>query len=289
MDNTISFEGIGTHWEIEIYTPITPSQLGFLQLVIKQRVEKYDRLYSRFRPDSFVNNALLQKGIVKLPDDFEKLLTIYNELYKLTDGLFTPLIGQVLIDAGYDAHYSLKSKKLHSPPPWEEVADFSFPTANIKKSVAYDFGAAGKGHLIDIVSDLLIENNVPEFCVNAGNDIRLFSEKPIRIGLENPLNTKEAIGVATISSGSICGSAGNRRTWGKYHHIINPTTLQSPDTIIATWTLAREALVADALSTSLFLVSAKKLIPHFSFEYLILFADNTFEKSPLFPAEIFVK
>ena len=33
----------------------------------------------------------------------------------------------------------------------------------------------------------------------------------------------------------------------------------------------------------------KKLTPHFSFEYLLLFSDNSFEKSPSFPAELFLK
>lgn len=289
MKNTFSFEGIGTKWVVQVYSPITESQMGYLEHIVKKRVEKFDHVYSRFLPDSFVNNALLQKGIVKLPKDSEKLFSLYRKMYTITDGLFTPLIGQVLVDAGYDPLYSLKPKKLHSPPPWEQVAEYNFPNINILESAMYDFGAAGKGHLIDLVSEIIIEQGFPEFCVDAGRDIRLFSDTPIRIGLENPSNSDEAIGVATLLHGSICASSGSRRTWDMYHHIINPQTLKSPSKILATWVIAQEALVADALSTCLFLVQAKKLVSHFDFEYLTLFADNTFEKSSAFPAELFIK
>lgn len=287
MANQFSFEGIGTHWEIEIYSPVSQTQLEYLEHAITTRVREFERTYSRFRPDSFVNTALLQKGVVRLPEDAERLFGIYRKLYTLTEGLFTPLIGQVLVDAGYDENYSLKPKTLHTPPAWEYVCDYSFPHINIKNPGMFDFGAAGKGHLIDIISELLIENGFPEFCVDAGRDIRLFSENPIRIGLENPHNTDQAIGVVTLRGGSICASAGSRRAWGPFHHIINPQTLSSPNTIAATWVTAQEAIVADALSTCLFLVPAKSLTAHFSFEYLILFSDNTIEKSSGFAAELF--
>lgn len=289
MSNIFSFEGIGTKWEIEIYSPATSIQLEYLKKIIKQRVEKFEQVYSRFRPDSFINSSLLQRGVVRLPYDSEKLFSLYKKIYTLTDGLFTPLIGQVLVDAGYDSLYSLIPKKLHTPPPWEEVAECAFPNIIVKKSAAYDFGAAGKGNLIDVVSQLLTDEGFPEFCVDAGKDIYLSSSKPVRIGLENPKNFDEAIGVATLSKGSICASAGSRRAWGEFHHIINPRTLRSPTHIIATWVVAEKALVADALSTCLFLVPAQQFIPHFSFEYLILFADNSFEKSSAFPAELFIK
>lgn len=289
MNNIFSFKGIGTQWEIEIYSPITSTQLEYLKDTIKTRVEQFEQTYSRFRPDSFINSTLMQTGVVKLPADAEKLFAMYQELYTATGGLFTPLIGQVLVEAGYDSEYSLVPKKLHTPPPWEETAEVSYPFINIKKSAAYDFGAAGKGHLIDIVSQIIIEQGFPEFCVDAGKDILLNSRKPIRVGLENPLNFKEAIGVVTLTKGSICASAGSRRSWSTYHHIINPRTLTSPNKILATWVIAPDALLADALSTCLFLVPSKKLMPYFSFEYLILYEDNSIEKSSSFSSEFFFK
>ena len=82
----------------------------------------------------------------------------------------------------------------------------------------------GKGYLIDIVGEIVEKNDIHDFFINAGGDIVVKSsgETNKRIGLENPENAKQAVGLVEINNMSICGSAGNRRVWDKYHHIINP-------------------------------------------------------------------
>ena len=287
--NTIKFEGIGTKWQIDLYSPLSPNQWEYLQTVIQKRVELFEKTYTRFWPDSYTNLTLSQIGTHLLPSDAEPLFSLYQKLYTVTKGLFTPLIGQVLIDAGYNAEYSLKGGILHRPPSWDSVLDYKYPTITIKKQAALDFGACGKGYLIDIISDLIREHGVSAFCVEAGGDMRYESLKPLRVGLENPNNPEQAIGVATITNTSLCASSGSRRKWGEYHHIINPHTLTSPDKVIATWVTAKNTILADALATSLFLVEPSALLPYFSFEHLVLFADSSFEKSPAFPAELFLK
>lgn len=287
--DTFSFEGIGTHWQIDIYSSLTSNKWSYLQAVIQKRVDLFEKTYSRFRPDSYVNLTLSQLGTYSIPFDAKPLFLLYQKLYTITEGAFTPLIGKVLIDAGYDAEYSLVEGILHSPPLLSDVIDFHYPKVTIKKEEIFDFGACGKGYLIDLVSDIIREHGATSFCVDAGGDMRYESSKPLRVGLENPDNLDQAIGVATISNTSLCASAGSRRKWGKFHHIIDPHTLSSPQKVIATWAIAKNTIVADAIATCLFLVQPKQLSPYFSFEYFILFADNTFDKSPGFPAELFLK
>jgi len=105
--------------------------------------------------------------------------------------------------------------------------EYDYPKITIKKPEALDFGAGGKGYLVDIVSDLIKEYGGREFCIDAGGDIRYESSKPLRVGLENPNDMNQAIGVATIANTSLCASSGSRRKWGNFHHIINPHTLKS--------------------------------------------------------------
>jgi thiamine biosynthesis lipoprotein len=151
-----------------------------------------------------------------------------------------------------------------------------------------DFGAAGKGYLIDLVAKVLKENGVVKYCINAGGDILYQNDMPIRVGLENPANTEQVIGVCTLAHGSICGSAGNRRAWGDFTHIINPKTLSSPRNILAVWVCAKTAIVADALATCLFFVPAETLTDTYQFEYVIVRDDFSLEKSAHFPGELFV-
>lgn len=289
-DYNIQFEAIGTKWVIDCLN--VPDQLSEDSLIakIKNRIDDYDKTYSRFRSDSIVSNIAKKEGVFNLPNDSRELFSIYEDLYKTTDGLFTPLIGSVLVDAGYDESYSFKASKINPPEKFSEVVEFDFPKLEVSKPVLLDFGAAGKGHLIDIIGQILKKEGINDFCIDAGGDILYVNESitPLRVGLEHPQNASQVIGVVEIINKSICASSGNRRTWGQFHHIINPATLKSPEDILSVWVISEETIVSDALATCLFLVPPSKLIDNYKFEYLILYPDYTFKKSPGFEGEIFI-
>lgn len=287
--NSFSFEAIGTHWTIDLYGEISPQVRGYLFEQITHRIDIFEKSYSRFRADSYVNLTLSQPGEHVLPEDARPLLDIYEKLNRVTKGLFTPLIGKVLIDAGYDAEYSFHETALSSPPLLHQVWEYRYPKLTIKQSSILDFGACGKGYLIDLVSEMIRDQGIMAFCVDAGGDMRYEAKQPLRVGLENPLNTSQAIGILPIQNVSLCASAGSRRKWGRFHHIMNPISLTSPSSIIATWVLAADTITADALATCLFLVDPSVLLPHFSFDYLILHSNTTFQKSEGFRAELFLK
>ena len=286
---TFRFVAIGTDWIIDINQPLKPAAVKALLTDIKRRIDTFDGHYSRFRPDSLVAKMARSSGKFQLPADAKPLLNIYQQLYIETNGLMTPLVGQLLSDAGYDTVYSLHPSKLHKVPTWAEALDYDFPKLTIKRPVLLDFGAAGKGYLVDIISDLMQEAGIDSFCVNAGGDIvqRSSSNQLLDIGLEHPSDPDQAIGIAQIINQSLCGSAGNRRKWDKFHHIINPSTQVSPRHIRAVWVVADNALLADALSTCLFFVPPDKLLAGYTFKYAIINHDYSLQHSADFPATFF--
>ncbi len=289
-DATFHFYAIGTKWQIDLFSTPPKLHLDSLRERIQRRVAIFEENYSRFRPDSFLSKSTRQSGSFLLPDDAKPLFDIYLKLYELTDGAFTPLIGGTLEDAGYNADYTLKPKQsIYSPKSWNEILEYCYPRLTIKEACTLDFGAAGKGYTIDIVSDMLRQAGISFFTVEAGGDIRFDSpDQTLRVGLEHPKKAgEEIIGVATIQNLSICGSAGNRRSWGSFHHIINATTLRSPTDVLATWVAAKDTLTADALATALFLVPPQRLTSTFSFEYVIVYDNFSADISRGFPGEIF--
>lgn len=282
------FDAIGTRWFLDLPDHLPEALRNEALRRVLARIAVFDKHYSRFREDSLVTRMAHQTGAYELPPDAEPMMSLYEELYRLTEGAFTPIIGKTLVEAGYDASYSLKPGALSPVSSWSEAMTYQPPILTLHQPVLLDFGAAGKGYLIDIVAGILRDLGITQFCIDAGGDLLCTSEeKPFRIGLEHPLNTSQAIGVVEISSGSICGSSGNRRTWGEFHHTIDPRTLQSPRHILATWVIAPHALLADALATCLFLSPAEKLHMRYDFAHCILFPDMTIDTSPNFPAEFF--
>lgn len=283
---TFSFEAIGTSWKIDI-DDITESQFESLKDVIKERIAVFDKNYSRFREDSLVMEMAQRPGEYQLPEDGREMMDLYQKLYEITKGKFTPLIGDVLVEVGYDADYSLIPKEVHSPFKWSEILDYHFPTLILKKPTILDFGGLGKGYLIDIISNLIKSDGIKNFTVDAGGDMYHEGKDILAVGLEHPENQNQVIGQIKVTNGSLCASSGSRRKWDVYHHIIDPDTLSAPKEILATWVTAETTLLADAIATCLFLVPSSILKDEFSFEYVTLFSDYSIEKSQNFNAEIF--
>jgi thiamine biosynthesis lipoprotein len=154
MSERFVFEAIGTHWEIDILQDVPVK----LYEAITVRIAEFDKTYSRFRADSLVTEIAKKAGVYAFPKDAAPLFALYERVYRSTNGLVTPLIGQVLVQAGYDAQYSFKKGELKVPPAWDDAMKFN-PLTNelsvFQSGVLLDFGAAGKGYLIDLVGELI--------------------------------------------------------------------------------------------------------------------------------------
>jgi thiamine biosynthesis lipoprotein len=272
-----------------LFDPLPRLTAADIEASVLQRIATYDADYSRFRDDSLVARMAQAAGDYQLPDDAQPLFDLYRDLYVITQGAMTPLIGQTLSDAGYDAQYSLQPKPLIAPPGWDDVLAYDYPMLHVKHPVLLDVGAAGKGYLVDIVGEMLEKAGAHHYCVDAGGDIayRGSASRPMSIGLEHPDEPDQVIGVATVINQSLCGSAGNRRAWSGYHHIIDPRSLTSPRHLRAVWVTAGTALLADALATALFFVPAKTLANRYTFEYAMVHDSLALERSAGFPAQFF--
>lgn len=282
-----SFEAIGTQWSIEYVA--TPSDMNGIETAVRQRIELFDRAYSRFRDDSFITYVSKKADSYELPADARPLFDFYFTLYDLTDGAVNPLVGGTLSDAGYDAAYSFRFKRRTVAPPLGDVLRITDKELVTQEAVLIDLGAAGKGYLVDIICDLLKSQGVDQAVVNAGGDIRVLSldSTLVDIALEYPGDSSQAIGVVRLSSGSLCGSATKLRSWGDYHHVIDPRTAESPSRILAVWVTAETAMLADGIATALFFEEPQRLLKAFAFEYAIIHADYSLDYSMGFPARFF--
>jgi thiamine biosynthesis lipoprotein len=275
-----SFDSLGTHWVID--SDAIPQKID----AVKDELHRIDAIWSRFRDDSLVALMAKQAGTYPLAASDQKLIQWYKTLYDHTDGMVTPLIGQTLSDAGYDKTYSLKQKRvLHKTLAWDQVIDLGISDMTIKQPDLLDVGAAGKGFAVDQASDYLKDT---DYVIDAGGDIKV-SGPSVRIGLEDPRDATQLLGVATVTNASICGSSISRRAWGNWHHIINPNLSQPVDTVIATWVIADTAMQADGIATALFFVEPKKLIDLLPFEYCIVLKNGVIHTGGGTSIELFRK
>lgn len=266
-----SFDAIGTAWQID-----TPAELSAeVRSAVVHVIEEYDAVYSRFRSDSRIS-VLTGGGRVDLPPSGEALGNLYRTLYRLTGGAMSPLVGQSLEQLGYDAGYSFTPRGGPEPARiWDESFQWHGTTIRSDQPVTLDVGAVGKGQLVDLVSATLLENGHAEHTVDAGGDMVHRGCPPLRVALEHPYAPESAIGIVTLRNRALCASASNRRRWADgLHHVLDATTGQCVDTVVATWVLADEAIVADALATALFLVPPEVLLAEFDFDYVRIHSEG---------------
>lgn len=267
------FEAIGTTWSIDTAEPLTSTETR----AIASTIDGFDKIYSRFRDDSLVHQVQQESpGSFEFPDSIHELYATYKKLHQITTGRINPLVGVSLEQLGYDAHYSFRP---HSPQPAPSFHTITKHDTHLTftEKTSLDIGAIGKGYLVDRVAEVIARTH-NEYVVDASGDMTIHTTIPEVIGLEHPFDTSRVIGTISLSSGSLCASATNRRAWGdNLHHIIDATTGRPVENdIVAVWVIARSALTADALTTGLFFADPAQLQQAFgNFHYAIMKKDGS--------------
>lgn len=281
-----SFTAIGTNWEIESTALLTPT----LRDKIAETIEGFDKAFSRFRTDSLIRKMADKAGTYQFPSNSLRLFQLYDDLFDTTDGFVTPTIGSSLENLGYDQNYSLAQTQVStSAPNYRSSVQRTGTTLSCLEPVLLDYGAAGKGYLVDLLAELLQTNGVTEYIIDASGDIRHRGQSTHRIGLENPNDPTMAIGILNLKDASLCASATNRRSWGdNLHHVLNPFSGQPTRAIQATWVVARDTMTADGLATAVFFCDPKKLQNQFNFTYVRMFASGEVDYSVPVDGELYV-
>jgi thiamine biosynthesis lipoprotein len=280
------FGAIGTHWQIDTKLPLPDP----VKTAVSDRIELFDKTYSRFRGDSVVTSLAKNPQSVVLQDDAAALFGLYQKLYEATGGSLSPLVGDALSHLGYDSRYRLTSLPGPPPriPPFEDVISLDGSTLTTYKPVTIDIGAAGKGFLVDLVADILDHHHITDFTVDASGDIAHRGNTAERIALEHPRDPTRALGIANLHNACLAASAVNRRAWGDgLHHIIDALTGLPTASVEATFVVAHTAAEADGLATALFVASVENLSEQFSFEWVVMYSDGRLTSSPNFPGEVF--
>ena len=346
--NVMAIErALGTGIIISSSVPISQR----VQKRIRDFVEEYESVLSRFRADSLVSHMASAEhgGDFEFPAWAQPLFAIYSEFYDATHGAFDACVGADLLNLGYDnsvqfilelaANASENSgsasaswNKYHRalPVTWSDISrDDGSTTLCTNQPVQLDFGAAGKGYFVDLVTQIIKEefsgdslsnsdSHVDfDFLVNAGGDMRAcFSEEnsQIKVALENPFDTTQAVGVASIASGALCASSAARRRWKVKDancladnafesnliatHLINALDGVPSQKLSASWTYipaktcAFPTAYADALATALFISQEsdlQKIVQTTCAEFAIISPNYALRKTSAFPAHFFAE
>lgn len=329
--NVMAIErALGTGIIISSSVPISQR----VQKRIRAFVEEYESVLSRFRADSLVSRMACAAagGEFEFPTWVQPLFALYSEFYAATSGAFDACIGADLLALGYNNSVQFVPESAASassnigswanyrrslPITWADISQGGGRTTLCtNQPVQLDFGAAGKGYFADLVTQIIKEELSEElpadfdFLVNAGGDMRACFSKEnsqIKVALENPFDTTQAVGVASIASGALCASSNARRRWkvkdasGFESNLIATHLINALDGIPACDLCASWAYVpsktcdfptayADALATALFVSKEsdlQKIVQNVGAEFAVMLPNHALRKTCAFPARFF--
>ena len=134
-----------------------------------------------------------------------------------------------------------------------------------RKEMAITLNGIAQGYITDKVTSLLEEKGISNVLVNMGEYRALgahSSNKPWKIGIarpEKPWEVSQTIDLNNNEAVSTSGGYGSPfDSSGRHHHIFNPRTGRSCNLWKSVSVVARSAITADALSTSLSVLSEKE-------------------------------
>jgi FAD:protein FMN transferase len=142
-------------------------------------------------------------------------------------------------------------------------------TAGLRnKGQSIDLGGIGKGFASDKILEIYREYGISSAYSNLGGNVVTLGAKPDgspwHVGIQHPRQENQLIGSVSVVNQTVVTSGDYQRYFtdsqGKrHHHILNPTTGYPAESgLISVSIITEKSLVADALSTIMFVAGMKK-------------------------------
>ncbi len=238
-------------------------------------IQRIENLISAWKDSSETSRINRNAGIkpVKVSPELYGLISRCIKISELTDGAFDITFGGVgsLYTFDHEEHTlpkdSLIKEYLSKVGYQGIILDDDKRTVYLKqKGMEIGFGSIGKGYAANRAKHLLQSNlSFNNGVVNASGDLNAWGkniDKPWSIGIANPENHQEIIAWLEAHNNAIVTSGDYEKYFtnnGKrYSHIINPKTGYPATGLKSVTIITRDAEIADALATSVFVLGEKE-------------------------------
>ena len=258
---------------------------------------------------TYIDNSLItniNKG-EHLPIDshFEKVLSASMDIYKQSDGIFDPSIGQLINAWGFG------KKENHTPPTQKQIDSLLALTGMDKVHVAttpkgtfvekddpniqLNFNAIAQGYTSDVIADYFLSKHITNFIVEVGGELVIHGRNTLKgkswtIGIDNPLQKpdedREIVATVELTDCGLATSGNYRKLWTdsltgqKYVHTINPKTGRpQPSNLLSATVIAPSAMLADGYATTLMALGGIEkakdfLAQHKELKAVLLYSDE---------------
>jgi len=236
-------------------------------------IHRLEELLSTWIPASELSRVNTSAGVMPVSVSPETLAVVQNALQvaEMTNGGFNIAIGPAV-----DAWNVIGSQRIPTESELDELrplvnlqavhADVRAQTIFLEKSgMRIDVGGIGKGYAADQAAEALRKAGAVAGVVALSGDIKTFGRLPdgklFPIGIQHPRQDGSVLVWIDLQDEAI-STAGDyerffERDGVRYHHILDPRTLQPARGCQSVTVIAREGVWADGLDTGIFVMGAE--------------------------------
>lgn len=262
---------MGTAVSVELWSDERAAGEAAIDAVMAE-MHRIDRAMSPYKPDSELSRINRYAALAAVPVSAEmfKLVERALEFSEISDGAF---------DITYAGAGHLYDYRQGIRPSDEEltqacqavgyrhlVLDARARTLRFaREGMRIDLGGFAKGYAVDNGAAILARRGIRNAIVTAGGDSRVLGDRrgrPWTIAVRDPRRPGEVVAVLPLEDVSISTSGDYERYFERdgirCHHVIDPRTGKSPDSVHSVTILAADGLTTEGLSKSVFVLGIDK-------------------------------
>ena len=236
-------------------------------------IHRLEELLSTWIPTSELSRVNALAGVMPVPVSHETMTVVQGaiQVAELTDGGFNIAIGPAV-----DIWNVIEGRRVPTESELDALrhmvdlhavhVDAQTQTIFLEKAgMRIDVGGIGKGYAADQAVAVMKKTGALAGIVALSGDIRTFGRLPgggkFPVGIQHPRKEGEVIAFIDLEDEAISTAGDYERFFERdgirYHHILDPKTLQPARSCQAVTVIAREGIWADGLDTGIFVMGAE--------------------------------
>lgn len=237
-------------------------------------IRRLEQLLSTWRSDSELSRVNIEAGHqpVQVSSETWELVSRSLEIARVTHGGFNIALGPAIeawsVTEGQHIPDERALEQLKPLVDWTSLhLDKKAGTIYLpRKGMHLDVGGIGKGYAADRAVEVMKQAGVKGGVVALSGDIKAFGVLPERtgfpVGIRHPREEGTLIGIIDLQDEAISTAGDYERFFERdgirYHHILDPQTLQPARGCQSVTVIAKEGTTADGLDTGIFVLGPEE-------------------------------
>jgi FAD:protein FMN transferase len=274
-EHTFAFETMGTQASCQLLLPsgLTAMEAEGMVRDSFSLVNSNLSTWSRDSEISILNRAPADSNVTMSPQ-LQTCLQLSQELQKNSGGAFDPTAESLMRLWGFYRRQGVLPSTAELDSAMADLGQWHMVTGTEaivkeKSGTRFDLGGIAKGLAVDMAAARLRQAGVHHGLIDLGGNLYCLGGAPgrenWRVGIRNPNNRDELFATVSISDESVATSGSYERfvmiDGRRFGHIMNPATGQPAEGMLSVTVIAPEGILADGLSTTLFVLGPEKALP----------------------------